>query len=118
MSDQKLVVDETGAHYVDLTTEDIAQRKADEAAVALAATRLPDLAPYQFRAMLTLSGKDAALSSFIAALPDPQKTIAQAKLDYSLSFQRDNDLVMQAQQALALTDEQLDALWTQAAAIT
>jgi hypothetical protein len=68
--------------------------------------------------MLALSGKQAALDAYIAALPDPQKTIAQAKLDYSLTFRRDNDLVLAAQQALGLTDAQLDALWTSAAQIT
>lgn len=79
---------------------------------------LPELLPYQFRAMLALSGKQADLDAYIAGLSDPAKTIAQAKLDYSLSFQRDNDLVLQAQSALGLTDDQLDALWEQAAAIT
>jgi len=78
---------------------------------------LPDLLPYQFRAMLALSGKQGSLDAYIAGLSDPAKTIAQAKLDYSLSFQRDNDLVLQAQQALGLTDAQLDALWEQAAQI-
>jgi hypothetical protein len=67
--------------------------------------------------MLALSGKQGSLDAYIAGLSDPAKTIAQAKLDYSLSFQRDNDLVLQAQQALGLTDAQLDALWEQAAAI-
>jgi hypothetical protein len=78
---------------------------------------LPDLLPYQFRAMLALSGKQSALDAYVAGLPDPQKTIAQAKLDYSLVFQRDNSLVLAAQQALGLTNDQLDALWKQAAAI-
>lgn len=78
----------------------------------------PDLLPYQFRAMLALSGKQAALDAYIASLPDPQKTIAQAKFDYSLSFRRDNDLVESARQALGLTNDQLDVLWARAAAIT
>jgi hypothetical protein len=78
---------------------------------------LPDLLPYQFRAMLALSGKQADLDAYIAGLSDPAKTIAQAKLDYSLSFQRDNDLVLAAQSALGLTNDQLDALWEQAAQI-
>lgn len=78
---------------------------------------LPDLAPYQFRAMLKLSGKQDDLYVYIDALPDPQKTIAQSKLEYSLTFKRDNDLVMAAQQALGFTTEELDALWSQAAAI-
>lgn len=78
---------------------------------------LPDLLPYQFRAMLLLSGKQPAFDAFVASLPDPQKTIASAKLDYSLSFHRSNDFVLAAQQAIGLTDAELDALWTQAAAI-
>lgn len=78
---------------------------------------LPDLQPYQFFAMLDLSGKAAALDSFIAALPSPQNVIARRKLDKSLVFVRDNDLVLAAQRALQLTDSQLDALWLQAAAI-
>lgn len=78
---------------------------------------LPDLAPYQFRAMLKLSGKQDDLYAFIEALPEPNKTVAQAKLEYSLTFKRDNDLVTAAQGALGLTTEELDALWLQAAAI-
>jgi len=78
---------------------------------------LPDLQPYQFRAMLTLSGHQAALDAFVAGLPDPNKTIAQAKLDYSLTFQRDNSLVLAAQQALGIDNATMDTLWTQAAAI-
>lgn len=89
----------------------------DTEAVLWKPTIVPDLLPYQFRAMLALSGKQAALDAYIASLPDPQKTIAQAKLDYSLAFQRDNPLVLAAQQALGLSDAQLDAMWAQAAAI-
>lgn len=79
--------------------------------------KLPDLAPYQFRAMLKLSGKQDALYSFIEALPEPQKTIAQSKLEYSLTFKRDNDLVAAAKQALGLTDAELDTLWQAASQI-
>ena len=78
---------------------------------------LPDLAPYQFRAMLTLSGNQDALNAFIAALPEPNKTIAQSKMEYSLTFRRNNDLVMAAQGALGLTEQELDVLWLQASLI-
>ncbi len=78
---------------------------------------LPDLLPYQFFSMLALSGQQAALDSFFAALPEPQRTIATNKLNRSLSFQRTNSLVLAAQQALGLTDQQLDGLWLQASAI-
>lgn len=77
----------------------------------------PDLQPYQFRAMLKISGKESDLLAFMAALPDPARSIAEAKLEYTLSFRRDNDLVESARQALGLSVEELDALWSQAAAI-
>lgn len=84
---------------------------------AVAKAPLPELEPYQFFAMLDLSGKAAALDVFIDALPSPQNIVARRKLEKALAFHRDNDLVLAAQQALGLTDEQLDALWLQAAAL-
>ena len=84
---------------------------------AVAKAPLPELEPYQFFAMLDLSGKAAALNAFIDALPSPQNIVARRKLEKALAFHRDNDLVLAAQQALGLTDEQLDALWLQAAAL-
>ena len=78
---------------------------------------LPDLKPYQFRAMLKISGKEADLLTFMDGLPEPAQSISKAKLDYSLEVRRDNDLVEAARQAMGLTVEQLDALWLQAAAI-
>lgn len=77
----------------------------------------PVLLPYQFFAMLEISGKKAALDAFINALPSPQNIVARTKLDRSLEFHRDNDLVLAAQQALGLTDQELDQLWMQAASL-
>lgn len=78
----------------------------------------PELAPWQFRAMLKISGKEAALMAYFNALPQQQQIIAKAKLEYTLSFRRKNPLVLAAQQALGLSDAELDALWAQAAALT
>ena len=78
---------------------------------------LPVLLPYQFFAMLEISGKKPALDAFIASIPAPGNIVAKAKLDRSLEFRRDNDLVLAAQQALGLTNQQLDVLWMQAAAL-
>lgn len=89
----------------------------EEAAADAVRPVLPDLQPYQFFSMLEISGKKTALDAFINALPPPANIVARAKLDRSLVFRRDNDLVLAAQQALGLTDEQLDTLWAQAAAI-
>jgi hypothetical protein len=78
---------------------------------------LPDLQPYQFRAMLKLSGREADLLSFIAGLEEPARSVASAKLEYTLVFRRDHDLVEQARQALGMSSDELDDLWGQAAAI-
>ena len=84
---------------------------------AVVKSDLPDLAPYQFFSMLEISGKKSSLDAFINALPPPSNIVARAKLDRSLVFRRDNDLVLAAQAALGLTDDQLDALWQQASQI-
>ena len=104
--------------WVPIATEYLADDNAELLAYLNPPDNLPDLQPFQFRAMLAISGHAGALDAYIASLPDPQKTIAQAKLDYSLTFQRKNELVLAAQQALGLTDDQLNALWAQAQAIT
>lgn len=78
---------------------------------------LPDLLPFQFWAMVDISGKRPALEGFAASLPGNQKIVAQAKLQHTLSFRRDNPLVEAARQGIGLTNEELDALWVQAAAI-
>ena len=80
-------------------------------------TPLPDLEPWRFFAMLDLSGKRPALEAFIDGLPEPDKNVARNKLERSLTFLRGNDLVLAAQQALGLTDEQLDTLWLQASSL-
>lgn len=79
--------------------------------------RLPDLLPYQFWAMVEISGKRNALDTFANSLPGNQKIIAQAKLQHTLSFRRDNPLVEAARKGIGLTNEELDALWVQAASL-
>ena len=93
---------------------------AEEAAADAAqqAKPLPDLLPYQFWAMVEISGKRNALDTFANSLPGNQKIIAQAKLQHTLLFRRDNPLVEAARKGIGLTAEELDALWLQAAAIS
>ena len=84
---------------------------------ALEKNHLPDLQPYQFFAVLEISGMKASVDAFINSLPSPQNIIARSKLENTLSFERNNDLVLAAQAALHLTDKQLDQLWLQAATL-
>lgn len=76
--------------------------------------KLPDLEPWRFFAVLQLAGYADNLDAFIAAMPEPDKTVARNKLDRTLIFIRDNDLVLAAQAGMGITSEQLDALWLQA----
>lgn len=74
----------------------------------------PDLEPWRFFAMLDLSGKRPALEAFIDALPEPGKTVAKAKMQYSLTFKFDNDLVQTARVSMGLPMTEFAALWSQA----
>jgi hypothetical protein len=104
-----------GVGDVPLSSEEIAALEA--AQTAAADEPLPSLEPWQFFAMLDLSGRRADLDAYIEALPEPQRTVSKAKLNHSLVFLRDNDLVLAAKDALGLTDAELDTLWMQARAL-
>ncbi len=79
------------------------------------ARSLQPLAPYQFRAMLKIAGIEQAVAGAIAAIEDDaQRAVAEAKLEYALSFQREDPLFDVLAPAVGLTDEEIDALWLQA----
>ena len=75
---------------------------------------IPDLQPYQFFAMLELSGNKEKLYQFINDLPSPNNIVAKAKLEHTLTFNRNDSLVKLAQANLGLSDDVLDGLWKQA----
>lgn len=108
-----------GVGNIEMTAEEEAAWIAESEANDPAKSPIPkpDLLPYQFWAMVEISGKRNALETFANSLPGNQKIIAKAKLDHTLSFRRDNPLVEAARQGIGLTEEELDALWLQAAAL-
>jgi hypothetical protein len=118
MPRMKKVIDAaTGTEeLVPYTVEEEAQADLD-LAYETANPILPDLLPYQFWAMVEISGKRNALDTFANSLPGNQKIVAKAKLQHTLSFRRDNELVEAARQGIGLTSEELDDLWLQAAAL-
>jgi hypothetical protein len=76
----------------------------------------PPLDPWQFRAMLDIGGIAQTVNDAIAAISDPvQRTVAKARLDYSLSYNRNDPLVAMLAPIVGLTDAQIDALWSEAA---
>jgi hypothetical protein len=75
------------------------------------------LTPVQFHAMMRISGQYDKVLAAIESMPSPDKEIATAKLDYSLSFQRGDPVLKQLQKAVDMSDEQLDSLWVAALSV-
>jgi hypothetical protein len=60
-----------------------------------------------------LSGVEAALD----AMPEPQRTAAKIEWEYALFIDRNGQLTLSLAAALGLTEQQMDALFTQAATL-
>jgi hypothetical protein len=72
----------------------------------------------QFKAVLRIAGLYDAVAQAIEAIPDPiQRAVAQTKFEESNSYDRDDPLFTMLAPAIGVTDEQIDALWTQAQGI-
>ena len=73
---------------------------------------IPDVSPRQIRTALILSGVSLTdIDTALNSLSEPMKSIAKIEWEYSVSFQRDRDLVNSVGQMLGWTSDQLDALW-------
>lgn len=94
----------------------------EEARAILAANQPPEPVPQivtmrQARLALLGAGLLSQVDAAIDALPEPQKSAARIEWDYSSEVHRSRPFVQQLGHALGLTDEQLDALFTQAATL-
>jgi hypothetical protein len=96
---------------VDLTPEEIAALPGDVLQVP------QSVSMRQARLALSAAGKLAAVDAAIASLPEPQKTAALIEWEYSAAVRRTQPLVLSLAPALGFTDEQLDALFIQAATL-
>lgn len=70
----------------------------------------------QARLALLAAGKLAAVNAAINSLPSPQKDAAQIEWDYAATVDRSSAVVQLLAAELALDDEALDDLFTDAAA--
>ena len=94
----------------------------EEAQAILAANQPPPPVPQivtmrQARLALLGAGLLSQVDAAIDALPEPQKSAARIEWDYSSEVHRSRPFVQQLGHALGLSDEQLDALFTQAATL-
>ncbi|MGC4366496.1 hypothetical protein [Hydrogenophaga sp. R2] len=71
----------------------------------------------QARRALLEAGLLQQVDLAIDALPEPQRSAVRIDWEYSSEVHRDRAFVQQLGQALGLSDEQLDALFIQAAAL-
>lgn len=91
---------------------------------AFAIESLPVIVPRQItraqgKAALIMQGLWGAVLDYVAAITDPtQRALAEVALHDTLTWERSSPFLNSATVGLGMTDEQLDALFIQAAGIT
>jgi hypothetical protein len=76
------------------------------------------LAPYQFHAMLEIAGLDQTVRQEIDGMADGRdKAAARAKFERANNFYRTDPLVSALATQVGLTEEQIDTMWMEAAAL-
>lgn len=79
----------------------------------LARRSMPALKPYQFRAIVELSGLEPAILAAIEAVPDEvEKVVARNRYRRSDSYRRTDPMFDDLSPAVGVSAEQIDALWT------
>lgn len=99
---------------VEMTPEEIAERQAEEAAIANAPPEVPRFVSMR-QARLALL--DAGLLSTVEDLIAQQPQAVQIEWEYATDVWRDRDLVLTLGAALQLSDPQIDGLFLAAKAI-
>jgi hypothetical protein len=112
------------AGYVDLTDEEIAEREAEEAAIANAPTPVPQWVEMRQAKLVlyatpspTADEPDRTLLDVVDAYVSTQSRPVQIEWASATTVWRSRDLVVGIGSALGLTEEQIDQLFIAAAAI-
>lgn len=96
----------------DDTSEQVWTEKLSVYALPPAAQTIPDVTPRQIRQALVLGGISlATIDAALNSLPEPQKSLALISWNYSLAFERNQELVESVAHLLGWTSQQLDDLW-------
>ena len=81
-------------------------------------TALPEtIANWRAKAVLALAGLIPAVELALDSMPEPGRTVARYAWDGGADLARNGPTVLALAAALGLTDEQLDAMFTQAASL-
>lgn len=76
------------------------------------------LIPWKFHAILAIAGLSGDLEAVLSSLDPIPQAVARSKLERVSEYYRDDPLTIQLGAAIGKTPEELDALWTQAHALT
>ena len=110
-----------GAYRLDFADGKSRMATADEIAAADIADKRASIKPItraQAKAALIINGLIGNVQPAIDAIEDPMtRALAQNDWDERLTFERDNPTLVGMAAALGMTDEQLDALFVQAATL-
>ena len=90
----------------------------DAPVVTVPPSDVPDEIPlWAFRAVLTVQGIAPQVDGLIAALPEPQKTVAQVQWEFGNYIVRSHPLIAALGAQLGMTSAQIDDVFRQAAAL-
>lgn len=91
---------------------------AEQKAANLRSKDFPNLEPDQFWFAVRLSGHEQDLLDWVESLkdnPDPLLwAAASSKLEHAKFFERDHPFVEAAREAIGMTSQELDVLWSYA----
>lgn len=88
---------------------------AEEIAAALKLTVPAEVPLWGMRTILSNMGKEDDVTNAINVLPDPPKTAALNVWQYGTAIERNSNTVLFIQNVLEMTDEEVDAIFIQAA---
>lgn len=66
---------------------------------------------WKFHAVMELQGLKGYLETVLSQMPEPDQSVARARLEYSLTYDRFDPMVEQLAVALGLSEHDLDMMW-------
>jgi len=79
---------------------------------------IPSVTPRQMRIALVMYGIPiSTIDNMIESLPEPNRSVARITWEYSIEFQRNNQLIVSMAPMLGLTSQQIDQLFVLASSL-
>lgn len=96
----------------DDTPEEIWQKQLSMYNISEESQKIPDITPKQLRQAIVLSGIPlSTIEAIVDSLDEPMRSLTKIQWEYSILFERDNDLVNKLGHTIGLDSKALDDLW-------